>query len=216
MHRVPSALIMLAQVVNLGVAVVAGGDTVACSGFLDLFGLEAPIVPSGFRIAGLEEPAPPAAAVIVRSVGGHVDEVFFADNGFHDETKVFGNRIAKRLADELAGILNRELDLEVFVPIGVDLEFTLPDPLGVILDNAADFEVVGNLEFFQSGPDCKEFVPSLRIEPDLAAKILHGLHFGSDDVLPGIVVGQEHAIIFGSPSLGAVRPVGAHLVQNLP
>ena len=45
-----------------------------------------------------------------------------------------------------------------------------------------------DVEPFQSDPDCKKFVPSLRIEPDLAAQILHGFFLHFDDVLPGIVV----------------------------
>jgi hypothetical protein len=56
------------------------------------------------------------------------------------------------------------------------------------LNDAFDFEVVIDLEFFQSEPDCEEFVPSLGIEPDLAAQILHRFFLDLDDVLPGIIV----------------------------
>jgi hypothetical protein len=68
----------------------------------------------------------------------------------------------------LAGILNRKFNFKILVPIGIDLEFSLSDPLGIILNDASDFKLVLDVEFFQSGPDCKKFVPSLGIEPDLA------------------------------------------------
>jgi hypothetical protein len=77
------------------------------------------------------------------------------DDLFDHVAKVLGDRVAETLSDQLAGILDRELDLQVLVPVGVDLEFALPDPFGVVLDDAGDFEVVGNVEFFQSGPDCE-------------------------------------------------------------
>jgi len=63
----------------------------------------------------------------------------------------------------LAGVLDRELDLEVLVPVGVDLELALANPLGIEMDDADNFELVGDVELFQSGPDCEEFVPSLGI-----------------------------------------------------
>jgi hypothetical protein len=68
----------------------------------------------------------------------------------------------------LAGVLNRKFNFKILVPVGTDLEFSLSDPLGIILNDASDFKLVLNVEFFQSGPDCKKFVPSLGIEPDLA------------------------------------------------
>jgi hypothetical protein len=58
--------------------------------------------------------------------------------------------------------------LKILVPVGIDFEFSLPDPLGIILNDAFDFKLMLDVEFFQSGPDCKKFVPSLGIEPDLA------------------------------------------------
>jgi hypothetical protein len=83
----------------------------------------------------------------------HVDEVLLAHHGFDHKAQIFGNRIAKALADDLAGILDGELDLQVFVPVGIDLEFALADPFGIIFVNAFDFKIVLEVEFFQSGPD---------------------------------------------------------------
>jgi hypothetical protein len=67
----------------------------------------------------------------------------------------------------LAGVLYREFDFQVLVPVGIDFQLSFPDPLGIKLDDTLYFKVVLNLEFFQSGPDCEKFVPSLGIEPDL-------------------------------------------------
>jgi hypothetical protein len=53
----------------------------------------------------------------------------------------------------LAWILDGELDFAVFVPVAVDLEFALADPLGVIFVNAFNFKFVLDVEFLQSGPD---------------------------------------------------------------
>jgi hypothetical protein len=102
---------------------------------------------------GLEKTAPAAAAVVVGPVGLHVDEVFLAHDRFDHEAQIFGNGIAKALADDLAGILDGELDLEVLVPVGIDLELALTDPLGIVFVNVFDFKVVLDVEFFQSGPD---------------------------------------------------------------
>jgi hypothetical protein len=51
--------------------------------------------------------------------------------------------------------LDRKFDFQIFVPIGIYFELSLPDPLGVKPDNALYLEVVGDIEFFQSDPDCK-------------------------------------------------------------
>ena len=108
-----------------------------------------------FRHSGLEKTAAAAAAVIVGFVGRHVDKILFAHNGFNHESQIIGNRIAKCFTHELAGILNREFHLQVLVPVGIDLQLSFPDPLGIILNDAFDFKIVGNVEFFQSGPDCE-------------------------------------------------------------
>ena len=53
-----------------------------------------------------------------------------------------------------------------------------------MLNNTLDLEIIRDVKFLQSGPDCKEFVASFRVEPDLAFQILHGLGFHLHDVLP--------------------------------
>ena len=83
----------------------------------------------------------------------HVDEILFTHNGFDHKAKVLGNGVAVAFADDLAGILNRKLDLQVLVPVCVDLQFALTNPAGVILIDVFDFKIVFEVEFFQSGPD---------------------------------------------------------------
>jgi hypothetical protein len=83
----------------------------------------------------------------------HVDKIFFTHHGFDHEAQVFGNRIPVAFTDDLAGILDGEFDLQVFVPVGTDLQFAFADPLGIVFIDAFDFKVVRDVEFFQSGPD---------------------------------------------------------------
>jgi len=106
---------------NLGVAVVAGGDGVVGLGCQDLVGLEIAISTPFVRKTGLQEPAAAAAAEIVGTVGVHVDEILFTDHLFDHETQVFGHGVAEGFAHQLARVLDGELDLAVLVPVGIDL-----------------------------------------------------------------------------------------------
>jgi hypothetical protein len=162
-NRVPAAFIMFAQIMNLGVAVMTGGNAVARSGCQYLLFFQAPVFPAGLGKSGLQKSPAAAAAVVVGLVGEHVDKVLFTDNGFHHKPKIVGHGIPETLPDQLAGILNRKFHFEILVPVGVDRKFSFTDPFGIILNDARDFKVVRNVEFFQSGPDCKQFMPSLRV-----------------------------------------------------
>ncbi len=155
MHGLPCVVPLVGQVVNLGVAVVAGSNGVLRPGCQNLLGLEFAVGPPLIRESGLEESTAAAATEVVGAVGMHVDEVLFPDHRFHDEPQVLRHRVAEGFSYQLAGILDGELDFPVLVPIGTDLEFALLDPLGIVLDDALDLEVIGNLEFFQSEPDCE-------------------------------------------------------------
>jgi len=108
----------------------------------------------------------------------------------------------------LAGILNSELDPQVAVPVGIKFQFTFANPLGVVFDNAFDFEVVGNIEFVQSDPDREKFVPSFGVEPDLAPQGFHRLGLDADVLLPAIKIGQKEAVVFRRPTVGTIGPVG--------
>jgi hypothetical protein len=53
----------------------------------------------------------------------------------------------------LTRILDGELDLQVLVPVAVDLQLALPDPFGVIFIDVFDFKIVLQVELFQSCQD---------------------------------------------------------------
>lgn len=151
-HRVIAAVV-LAEFVDLGVAVVAGRDAVVCPGRLDLVVFQLSVSQPLILESGLEKTAPAAATVVVRLIGCHVDEVLFAHDGFDHEAQIVRNGIAVGLAHDLAGILDGELDLQVLVPVGTGLELALPDPLGIVFVNVFDLKLVLDVEFFQSCQD---------------------------------------------------------------
>jgi len=146
---------LVRQVVDLGVAVVTRRDTVTCLRGQNLVGFALAVSATLFRITGLEKTATAAATVIVRAVGIHFDEIFFTHHGFDNVAQILCHRVPEGFPNELARILYRKLDLTFAVPLGADLEFPLSNPLGVVLNDALDFKIEVDLEFFQSGPDCK-------------------------------------------------------------
>ena len=148
-----SAAVMLAQFMNLGMAVMTGGNAVIGTSGLDLLVFDAAIFEALFLEAGLQKTAAAAAAEVVGFVGGHIDEVLFPHNRFDHIPKIVGNGITIAFADNLTGILDREFDFPILIPVGVDLEFALPNPLGIILIDALYFKFVFDVEFFQSCQD---------------------------------------------------------------
>lgn len=164
--------VMFAEFMYLGMAVMATRDAVIRAGGLDLLVLQTTVFQALVLESGLEKAAAATTAIIVRSVGGHVDEVFLTNNGFHDEPQIFGNGVAIAFADDLAGVLDREFDFQVFVPVGIDLELAFTDPFGIIFVNIFNFKLMFNFEFFQSGPDCKCYVPSLGIEKRFTPQLM--------------------------------------------
>ncbi len=151
-HRVISA-IMLAEFMNLGMAIMTAGNAVIGAGCLDLLILQFSILQTLFLESGLEKTATATATVVVGPVGLHVDKIFFANNGFDNKTQVFGNWISKSFSNNLAGVLYGELDFQILVPVGIDLQLTFADPFGIIFIDIFDFKIVFQIEFFQSGPD---------------------------------------------------------------
>jgi hypothetical protein len=71
----------------------------------------------------------------------------------HHEAQVIGNCFTVALPNDLAGVLNGELDFAFPVPLGADFEPPFANPFGVILIDGSDLELVVDVEFFQSGPD---------------------------------------------------------------
>ena len=153
MHDAVIAFVVFAEFVNLCMAVVASGDAVIRTGCLDLIVFESAEFQAVFLESGLQKPAAAAAAIIVGSIGDHVDKIFFTHNRFHDETEIFRDGIAIAFTDNLAGVLDRELDFQILVPVGTDFEFSFPDPFGIVFVDVFYFEFVFDIEFFQSGPD---------------------------------------------------------------
>jgi hypothetical protein len=75
-------------------------------------------------------------------------KVLLAHHGFDHEAQVFSNGIPVAFAHDLAGILDREFDFQVLVPVGVDLEFALTYPCGIILVNVLTSKLCSRLNFF--------------------------------------------------------------------
>ena len=110
MHGIVRAAKMMANIVDLGMTVVAASDTVIGTGGQDLVEFNLAVFPAFFGVPRLQESAAATAAVIIRLVWRHFDDIFFADHCFDDKTKIIGHRIAKALADNLTGILDGEGD----------------------------------------------------------------------------------------------------------
>jgi hypothetical protein len=153
MHNGIIAAVMLTELMNLSMAVMAAGDTVIRTGFLYLFVLQ----PAEFQTlifhAGLEETAAAAAAIIVGPVGGHIYKVFFSDDRFDHVSQIFGNGFPKTFAHDLTGILYGKFNFQVLVSVGINLEFSFPDPFGIIFIDVLDDKVMLDVEFFQSCQD---------------------------------------------------------------
>ena len=153
MHDGIITAVVLTELVNLGMAVVAAGDTVIRAGLFDLFIFQPTELQTLFFHAGLQKTAAAAATVIVGPVGDHINKIFFADHRFDHIAQVFSNGVAKRLAYDLTGVLDGKFNLEVLVPVGIDLEPSLPNPFGIVFIDVFDDKVVLDVELFQSCQD---------------------------------------------------------------
>ena len=138
---------------DLGVTIVTAGDTIIRTGGFNLLIFYFSELQAFFLETGLEKTTAATAAIIIGPVGLHIDEILLTHHGLDDIAQIFSNRIAECFANDLAGILNGKLNFQVLVPVGIDLQFSLPDPLGIILVDILDFKIVLNVELFQSGPD---------------------------------------------------------------
>ena len=147
------AAVMLTELMNLGMAVMAAGDTVIRAGFLYLFVLEPAEFQALFFHAGLEEAAAAPTAIIVGPVGSHIYKVFFPHDRFDHKSQIFGNRFPITLAHNLTGVLDGKFNLQVLVPIGIYLELSLADPFGIVFIDVLDDKVMLDVEFFQSCQD---------------------------------------------------------------
>ena len=147
------AAIMFTQFMNLCMTVVASCNAVIGTGSFDLLIFQPTVSQTLLLVTGLEKTATTATAVIVGPVGCHVHEVFLSHHGFDHIAQIFGNGIAIAFADDLAGILNRKFDFEILVPVGIDVQFSFPDPFCVVLIDVFDDKIMLDVEFFQSCQD---------------------------------------------------------------
>jgi len=131
--------VMVAELMNLSMAVVAGGNAVIRTSGLDLLIFHLPVSQAFLFEASLEKSPAAAATVVVGTVRLHIDEVLFTYNGFDNKTQVVGNGVTITFSDNLAGILYREFNLQVFVPVGTGFKPTFTDPFCIVFVNVFDF-----------------------------------------------------------------------------
>jgi hypothetical protein len=147
------APVMFTELMNLGMTIMAAGNTIICAGFFDLFVFQPAECQTLFLQARLQKSATAAAAVVIGPVGNHVDKIFFPDDRFDHISQIFGNRIPEGLSNNLTGILYGEFNLEILVPVGIDLQPSFPDPLCIVFIDIFDDKVVLDVELFQSCQD---------------------------------------------------------------
>ena len=135
MNRVIGPSKMVTDVVNLRMTVMTAGYTIICAGLHYLIKFEFAVVPSFLLKPGLEKTAAAATAIIVGSIGGHLNDVFGANDLSDDIAQILGDSLAIALSDNLAGILDGEFDLAFLIPVGIDLQASFANPFGVILVN---------------------------------------------------------------------------------
>ena len=121
MHRIVATAIMMANVMNLSMAVVAACDTVISTCFYDLVKFEFTIGTALFLESRLQKTAAAAATIVVGFIGSHFDDVLFTNNLFHHVAQIFGYRITIAFANNLAGILDGKFDLSLSIPVGINL-----------------------------------------------------------------------------------------------
>lgn len=102
---------------NLGMAVMTGGDAVICTGLNDLIEFLAAVSVSFFRQSGLEKSPTAAAAEIIGAVGSHINEIFFPDHCFDHEAQVFRDGVPQAFPNQLARVLNRKFHFAIPVPV---------------------------------------------------------------------------------------------------
>jgi hypothetical protein len=108
-HLITTAIIVT-EFVDLGMAVVTGGNAVISTGGHNLIVFKQTVLQPLFFIAGLQKTAATAAAIIVGAVGKHIDKIFFSHEGLNHEAQILGYGIPETFAYDLTGILNRKLD----------------------------------------------------------------------------------------------------------
>ena len=83
----------------------------------------------------------------------HVDKILLTHNRLDHKSQILCNRVTVTLPNNLTRILHGELDLEILVPVGVDLQSSFTDPFGIIFIDTLYLETMRDVVFFQSCQD---------------------------------------------------------------
>jgi len=148
-----AAAVMLTEFMNLGVTIVTAGNTVVRSGRLNLIVLQPAEFQALLFVSRLQKTTTAATTIVVGPVGLHVDKILFPHHGLYNKAQILGDGIPVAFTYNLAGILDREFDFQIFIPVGMDIQLSLPNPLGVVFINVFNLKFVVNVKFFQSCQD---------------------------------------------------------------
>ena len=151
-HPIAGA-VMFTEFMNLRMTVVTAGNTIVRPGGLNLNVLQPAEFQALLFVSRLQKTTPTAATIVIGSVGLHVDKIFLSHHCLYDKAEILGDGIPVAFAYNLAGILYREFNFQILVPVGINIQLSLPNPLGVVFIDVFDLKFVGNVEFFQSCQD---------------------------------------------------------------
>lgn len=143
----------MTEIVYLGMAVVAAGDAIVCTGFHNLIIFQPSVGAALIGVTRLQEASAAAAAVVVGFVGRHFNDIFFSHYRFDDISQIICDDVTIAFANDLAGVLNGKFDFPVLVPFRADFEPSLPYPFGIVGVDGSNFEFMIDIVFFQSSPD---------------------------------------------------------------
>ncbi len=130
--------------------------------------------------------------------------------------EIIGNLVTKGFSYYLTWILNSELNPQILIPIRIWFKFPFSDPPGVVLVNVFCLEVMVNVKFLQSGPDREGDVSSLRVEVRLTPQFIGLFSLFPYQMLPVLIICQEQAVVFSSPTDTAIGPINPSKMQDLP
>lgn len=109
MDRMKLALKMLRQIMDLGMTVMARCDAVIGSSCLNLVEFDFSVNSSFLFSSRLQKASASSAAVIVGTIGGHIDKIFLPNHFSDYIPHIIGSGVAKALSDQLTGVLQGEL-----------------------------------------------------------------------------------------------------------
>jgi hypothetical protein len=111
---------MMTYIVHLGMAVVTSRNTIIRAGCHYLVEFNFAVGSAFVGITRLQKSTATTTTVIIGFIRGHLDDIFFTNHRFNDESQVVCDFIAFTFANNLTGILYGELDFSVFVPVGIN------------------------------------------------------------------------------------------------